>query len=434
MQDAFVPSRARPSQTTVLPRRCTAVVYLLYDIKRIDSGQRMMTHVTVALNGTLVPIERDVFMALFSSSVVSNYAGVRNALDGKRLPFKDFLKLASKAEIPYPLFFAPKRVVEEQVRLKTEKLMAGFTKTSFSIHSRHKVELRDVELIVKDLLRKQEWLRRYDDTLVKNDLVGLLNRSHRSVADDALRLMAAVEFTRSELRTARTKEAALDLLITRLEAKQVFVSRSAQHHMPQEMPPHAKFSGMMIKDNKVPFIFLATGNEGEHLEATGRRLFTLVLLRVLIAQGTFAPVNYDGHTKDETSPRAYQLTTEILMPTGEMRAMNFLDLQSVKDAADKFKVTRSAVAMRARRLGRLDRDTFSGYMDDLQDEYNNQPKQIMSNAHPVNALKKYNGVECSRRMLSILDSGHINRTEFRRIVLFNKLPASQINDFRAAVG
>ena len=122
------------------------------------------------------------------------------------------------------------------------------------------------------------------------------------------------------------------------------------------------------------------------------------------------------------------------MPTGEMRAMNFPDLQSVKDAADKFKVTPSAVAMRARRLDRLDRDTFSGYMDDLQDEYNNQPKQIMSNAHPVNALKKYNGVECSRRMLSILDSGHINRAEFRRIVLYNKLPASQINDFRAAVG
>lgn len=394
----------------------------------------MTRSVTVALNGTLVPIERDVFIALFSNSVVSNYAGVRNTLDGKSLPFKEFLKLSSQAEIPYPLFFAPKGVVEQQVRLKTKKLMAGFTKTSFSMHSRHKVELRDVELIVKDLLRKQEWLRRYDDTLVKNDLVGLLKRSHGSVADDASRLMAAVGFTRSELRAAKTKEAALDLLITRLEARQVFVSRSAQHHMPQEIPPHAKFSGMTIKDNKVPFIFLATGNEGEHLEPSGRRLFTLVLLTVLIAEGTFAPVNYDGHTKDETSPRAYQLTEEILMPAAEMRAMDFPHLQSVKDAADKLKVTPSAVAMRARRLGRLDRDTFSDYMDELQDEYNNQPKQIMSSALPVNALKKYNGVECSRRMLSILDSGHINQTEFRRIVLFNKLPASQINDFRAAVG
>lgn len=52
----------------------------------------------------------------------------------------------------------------------------------------------------------------------------------------------------------------------------------------------------------------------------------------------------------------------------------------------------------------------------------------------MNAFKKYNGVECSRRMLGILDSGHMNMTEFRRIVLCNKLPASQINDFRAVVG
>ena len=76
------------------------------------------------------------------------------------MPFKQFLKLAYQAQIPYPLFFAPIEVVEEQVRIKTEKLMAGFTKQSFSMHSRHKVNLCDVELIVKDLMRKQELLRR----------------------------------------------------------------------------------------------------------------------------------------------------------------------------------------------------------------------------------------------------------------------------------
>ena len=392
------------------------------------------TSVIVSLDGTHVPIERDVFTALFENSVVSNYAGVRQALDGKPLPFKEFLKLSDQAEIPYPLFFAPKDVVEEQVRLKTDKLMAGFTKTSFSMHSRHKVELRDVELIIKDLLRKQQLLRKYDSSLVKNNLVGLLRRSRRSVVDDTSRLMEAVGFDRSDIRTARTKEAALELVIGRLEAKQIFVSRSALHHMPQEMPSRAKFSGMTIKDKKVPFIFLATGNEGEQLEPSGRKLFTLVLLTVLIAQETFAPVNYDGHTKDESSPRAYQLTAEVLMPEDEVRAMHFPDLQSVKDAAEKFKVTPSAVAMRARRLGCLDRDTFGSYMDALRFEYDNRPKQILSSARPVNALKKYNGVECSRRMLGILDAGHVNQTEFRRIMFFNKIPTSQINDYREAVG
>ena len=41
----------------------------------------------------------------------------------------------------------------------------------------------------------------------------------------------------------------------------------------------------------------------------------------------------------------------------------------LKDVAEAFRVTPSAVAMRARRLGRLDVDTFSTFMDELQLEY-----------------------------------------------------------------
>lgn len=394
----------------------------------------MASIVTVTLDGSHVPLDRDVFAVLFGNSVVSSYAGVRRALGGSPITFREFTKLAAQAEIPYPLFFAPIELVQAQVKLKTEKLLAGFTKASFSMHSRHKVELRDVELIVKDLLRKQELLRRYDSSLVKNELVGLLRRSRRPAAEDAERLMASIGLMRGDIRGAKTKEAALDVLISRLEARQVLVSRSAQHHMPQQMPAHAKFSGLTLKDTKVPFIFLATGDEGEHLEPAGRKLFTLALLTVLIAHGTFAPVSYDGHTKDESSPRAYEVTAEMLMPTDEFRALRITDLGSVKDAADEFKVTPSAVAMRARRLGHLDRDTFTAFMDELQLEYASRPKKIMTSPRPVNALRRYNGLECSRRMLSIHDAGHINRTDFRRIMFFNKIPASQIDDFRAALG
>jgi hypothetical protein len=301
------------------------------------------------------------------------------------------------------------------------------------MHSRHQVELCDVELIVKDLLRKQELLRKNDTSLVKNNIVGLLKKSRRPI-EDANLLMDAVGFTRSDIRGAKSKEAALNLLIGRLEAKQIFVSRSAQHYMPQRMPSHAKFSGMTLKDKKVPFIFLASGDEGEHLEPAGRKLFTLALLTVLIARETFAPVNYDGHTKDETSPLEYQLTTEILMPAGEVQGMRFADLEAVKDAADDFKVTPSAVAMRARRLGCIDKDRFEAYMDALRVEYDRRPNQRLSSPRPVNALKKYNGIECSRRMLAMLDAGQLGKTDFRRIMFFNKIASSQINEFREALG
>jgi hypothetical protein len=58
----------------------------------------------------------------------------------------------------------------------------------------------------------------------------------------------------------------------------------------------------------------------------------------------------------------------------------------------------------------------------------------MRSPAPVKALLKYNGTECSRRMLGLLDANHINATDFRRVMFFNKLASSQIRDFRAAVG
>ena len=107
--------------------------------------------VTLMVDRTPVPVDARVFHALFSSSVVSEYAGVKRALAGTPLQFNEFLDLTRKAEIPYPLFFAPRAVVDAQIQVKVDKLMSGFTKSSFSMNSRHRVELSDVELVVKGL-------------------------------------------------------------------------------------------------------------------------------------------------------------------------------------------------------------------------------------------------------------------------------------------
>ena len=93
----------------------------------MDVGTR--TPVFLTLGRERVSVDREVFDALFHNSVVSNRAPVRRALAGKSMPFRTFLRLSREAEIPYPLFFAPLDVVEQQVRLKTDKLMAGFTKS-----------------------------------------------------------------------------------------------------------------------------------------------------------------------------------------------------------------------------------------------------------------------------------------------------------------
>lgn len=123
------------------------------------------------------------------------------------------------------------------------------------------MKLRDVELIVKDLLRKQELARKHDPTLVKNRIVGLLRKPRPTVRGDAGVLISALGLDRDEIRRARKKEAALDLIIERLEANQVHVSRSVRGFMPQLI--EVRFSGMTVRDSKVPCIFLSGGDHGD---------------------------------------------------------------------------------------------------------------------------------------------------------------------------
>jgi len=66
-----------------------------------------------------------------------------------------------------------------------------------------------------------------------------------------------------------------------------------------------------VASSMLPFIFIASGDEGEKYEPAGRRVFTLALLAVLVARGTFATVSYKDHTSNETTFREWEITASI---------------------------------------------------------------------------------------------------------------------------
>lgn len=390
--------------------------------------------INVILNGVALPIDEAVFTTLLDNSVAGTYKGYEHALKSGNIKFGDLLRLARKGEIPFPLFFAPLPYVQAQVATKTQKLLAGIGKSTFSIGSRAKVELRDVELIVKDLVRKQELLRKHDDTLTKNQVIGLLSRPGQSPDADAARLMSAIGLSHEAISACRKKETALELVIGRLEVNQVLVSRSVQHYMPQRLT-HVRFSGMTIRDNKVPFIFLAGGDHGDQQEPVGRTMFTLALLTVLIAKRIFAPMTWDGGSTETDLGVEYDIAGAMLMPRDRLMAIHPSSLDDMKRASDEFKVTASAVTVRASRLGIIRPDVARSYLDDLQAEYLSRPQSsARSQILPENAVRKYGGRELSRRMLRSLDAGKISPGEFCRTVCLNTLRPHQINDLRRAVG
>lgn len=389
--------------------------------------------IDIFLGQTAVPIDEAVFITLLDNSVAGTYRGYDRAVETGGIKFAELVDLARNGDIPYSLFFAPLTLVRSQVDKKTEKLLAGVSRDTFSIGSRAKVELRDVELIVKDLIRKQQLVRKHDTTLKRNKIVGILRNRVSSTDADAATLMSAIGLSHEALRTCRTRERALNLIIECLESNQVLVSRSVQHYMPQRLT-HVKFSGMSIRDNKVPYIFLAGGDHGDDQEPVGRTIFTLVLMTVLVARRIFAPMTWNGGNTETGPGREYDIAGAILMPKKRMKELSPTSVDEMKLASDEFKVTASAVTVRAMRLGMISGETANKHLEQLRGEFRSLPKGGPRNQiRPEKAVRKYNGRELTARMLHALDSGSISPGEFRRSICLNHLKASRIDDLRQAL-
>lgn len=388
--------------------------------------------ITLRVDGGEVPLDRAAFTALFESSVVYGYADYQKALDRSVIGFKEFVELARKAEIPYPLFFAPLDVVTAQLEDKTSKLLAGVSKKSCSLNSRSAVRLRDVELIIKDLIRKQETLKALDTSLEANRVIDRLRRPRGSISADADKLRDLLGFTLADVRAHRTKKKALDFLIERLEANQILVSRSQRSVMPQQLPRGATFSGLCVRDKKIPFIFLTSGEQSPTLEPAGRQIFTLILLAVFVARGRFAPVSYDDQTDDLIEDREYELAEEVLMPASDVRRIGVRSLDDVKEAARYLQVTPSAFVMRARRLKVVDASESRDYLDELAREFGAAGKPRARTPLTHNAVRSYAGAEFTRRMFHQLDRKAITPGEFCRVVCINRMHPGDLHLLRAA--
>lgn len=398
----------------------------------VIGGSEDVVTITIRCGVSTVVIDRAVFTALLDNSVASERAPYRHALERGEIRFTELIDLARKADIPYSLFFAPEQVVLSQLNRKTHLLLAGISKDAFAINARHEVQLADIELIVKDLLRKQALLKKLDRSLVANTLVHTGGGTATPIPEAARRIREALELSLVDLRANRTKQKAFAMLVSLLEAKQVLVAQSQQKFMPQLLPK-TKFSGLCVRDKKVPYIFLTGGDVGDNPEPVGRRIFTLTLLTVLVATGRFSAVTYDDRSPDPIINREYEITEEMLVPATDAPSLEVSTLDDVKASADKFKVTPSALVMRARRLGLVDRSQAANYLDELAEEYRNRPKSHSKTPKLLNALRRYNGHEFSRRMVAQLDRGALSPGDFCRVVCQNRIGPQQIPEFREAL-
>lgn len=397
--------------------------------------------ITVTVGGDGVDIPRSIFLRLFEQSFKKYSAPYRDAIDKGRISLSQLQELAHKAEIPWCLFFAPEEFVNEQVRHKAQELSKGVPRRgSISIGTRGSVDVSEVDLIVMDLMRKQAKLREYGDKAPNNEVLGLLQKRSSLSADEQAQLLAdKLEFSYSEFRQCKGSSEALDYFINKLAANNVLVSQGVEE---QYMPQYTReivCSGVTIKDKCYPYIYLTRGSHDDHQEVPGRKIFTLALLTVLIAQKQFSVVEWnDGNPEsieiDSEEILPYDIAAAFLMPRDYLNPENLDALDGVRAAAKGFQVTPSALVVRCARAQLMPWDRAKDFLRQLRREFQSTPKSPGWGQHKAeNAIAKYANHEFVRRMFDALDAGKLSESEFRLVVTHNKMDKDKLPDLRGAV-
>lgn len=376
-----------------------------------------------------IVIDGKVYRDLFEDSHVYGMADYRRSLETGQITFLNLRELARKADIPYSLFFAPEKLVQAHIQRKSDLLLAGTSKDTFSLNSRGTVEIRDVELIIKDILRKQTLPKR---TLKEADnaIVGMLRGSKLTVPQQAARVRDALGIDLAHIGTLN-KNKTFDYLVGLLGQHNIFVSQSSVGHMPQTIQQHVKFSGMCIKDKVYPFIFLNNKDEEPSFEPQGRKILTLMLLLVCMTKAKFSAVTYSERAKDLIKEKEFEIVEEILMPAADLASVSIESMDELVAYANQYSVTPSAFLMRLRRLERIGTTEAEGYFEMLKDEYANRTSHGFSHPTETTAFLKYNGAPYSVKVFELIDRGAINKSDARRILLQNRKKVTFLDELRS---
>ena len=387
-----------------------------------------MASMSLLMSGRSVEVDLDIYRSLFDNSVVHRLKKYDKSITQKSIPFADFVELSRKAEIPYTIFFAPKSFVDANIKRKNTALLQGITKRTFSINSRGSIEIRDIELIVKDILRKQGLLKTYKK-VGDNKLLDSLKYSRLSLVEQAENIREIIGLEISTIKIL-SKTRTLEYLINLLGDQNIFVSQSSRFFMPQLIHDSVTFSGVCIKDKKYPFIFLNNKDESKSFEPEGRKIFTLALLAVCIAKGKFSPLSYNEQSKSLVHDEIYRIAEELLMPKTSVDSITVNSIDDLKDRADILSVTPSALLMRLQRLGLLELNDIRDYRTVLRDEFRAAPKPRARTPKPVNGFKKYNSPGYSRAMFELVDKRYITKREARRVLTQNKQSIRFLEEYR----
>lgn len=390
---------------------------------------------SVAIDSKYIYINLSIFKQLFEgSSHVYYLTDYQRAVTERKIKINKLIELARKAQIPYSLFFAPKKLVDANIKHNEQLLFQGVDNGIISMAGRGNVEIKDINLIVKDIRKRQLFLAKYNKTVPENPILHIQREQDAQLY--AKLVLKSLNLDMDKLRDYKTKKSAYNFLVNELEHANILISRSQKGAMPQAIKKDIRFSGIAVKHKKYPAIFLYTKDESDIADPTGRRIFTIVLLLVCMSLNHFSPVSYDSNLQSPIEAKEYIIAEEILMPQEMVDGVVIESLNDIRNLSNIFKVTPSMVLMRLKRLKLIDDEHFNCFFEDLNDEREEaqmKNKKIQFKINETTKIINYNGRKFTANVLQLLGAGAISQGEACRLLGRHRKSSSFIEKIGAAL-
>lgn len=296
------------------------------------------------------------------------------------ITFSQLRDLCRKNKLSYPLFFANHAKILQLVETYNADLYGKIDeKKILTIGSRGgDLDIRRIRWIVADVIEKQKIYKQYgyNTDLRDEKIVKYLKNTQKSVEEQAAYVCHKLDLSHNKLHNeCRTKNDAFKYLAAQLSSQHIHVFREVRNAMPQNIPSGLNISGIYIRDNYNPAIFI--GNELSLYpdEGVGRKIYTMIFLLVSIFKDySFAvSINHSSAKMDNATKKKlseiHRITNEILMPKEHLGTTSFADIKDIEMTANTLKVSPTALVVRLAKLGLLRKDVEDSMKEELTKKY-----------------------------------------------------------------
>lgn len=385
----------------------------------------MITMVTlqVKIGQEFVEIDKSVFEDLLDLTPIKEYKDYNDAIEKKEITLSKLKSIAQKAGVPYPLFFASTRISKIQLNYKDKNIFEKMPKKDeIRIGARGGLMMKDISMIIQDLGRKQEFLKRRVLQKAKaNDFMGSLvkrikNADSTSNIANELRKKFLIDLP--YLRTL-TKGNVLNYLRTCIEKQGILVSFSSHNYMPQNLDRELEVSGLCIKDAKFPYIFINTRDGDDNpkiIESDGRQIFTLLSMLVCVGMNEFILSAKSEKSGNRIAKKAFEIASEIIIPHTDLSNISIIDLDNLREKAHYFQVTPSMLLYQLERHRKISAEQIEQFRIQLAIDLKKIEPKHRRAPLPVTGYSKYNGDRFSREVIRAHMLNQVSQLEVRNIL------------------